>query len=1075
MVTTEDTTAPVLESIDNSIDMIPKFPSDRPLPIPSISSSDDDPTNESSPNDPAARPLHPELPEELQAPCKDEETDIPAHDPNIGQGVAADDVDPDQLLKDLEAQDAKETKQRIDASRNKLVEDTTQRITTLSNQNSQKPLTGPKSIPELPKLSEMPLKVDPRRAQQPSNMPEPNNRISEQMMLRMESDNTSFPGDSTRPHGSIAKPINLNDALRISKVREHDNAEPVARTSGGAVVEVWHPSDTDGPTETEEERRYRLEALARAKIHALQTGRHRVGLDGPTASLTSKNADPTTEHVDKETLDHAVSTPTKPSKEPLAKLANPSMDVLNKAHEQKVGIVQAPVETVEKLPPHPSRHGVSAPSPTLRWKPSPVKANDPIIQGPRPLTAEELRALRLAERLRRESVMGERFTAPISNVETYDHGHTEDSDALRLKVEHPHFSIGESNVATGPIDESNQLDPNACEDTERSYMEGSADALVSPHEFVDSTTNLLPPPPPAPSSTQRFVHTHIEALPNVYNEDMPGESDPNPTEMHAELQELEHSSKNEMAIDLGQVTTDLMNEDTKSLTFTAIQSKPSDHMRNTIKPQHATMKGNPHTTLDTLRPSVRGKFSDMLSPAERAIEAKRHAEKLSQPLAKHVKSCDGPSSSHDDSSPGMLRHVFSSYRASKSGARCMDGSPAGFYHHIRNGTQKWVIHLEGGTPCDTEVECMDRLHTNQGSSLSWPESRNVDIGLVSNDPKRNPDFNNWNHIVIPHCSGDFFVGQRHDPIYFDGSETTSTSPPSPTAQPFYFSGHAILYDVIAKLLESGLGNATHVLLSGHSAGAIGILSHADEIAQSLPNANVRAYMEAGWWLDNANLTPMFDFENFYTQINPFLQKDCVAAYGHDLQWKCFYAPHALPFSFVPFFVANVKYDLVQSLHVAEDSLTSLSAEQCSSVSQFGKEMTASMANSFILPLFRHNDKLPAFHTIPEEEIDPFYPPTNLLALADGIFMPSCVGQSMDFAHSTAHFRSDIEAMGNYMNLHTPSADDPDTYTLTLSQLFGNWYFGREGPTRYVSNPSEDNTVNTSCNAQAQTLTSLGCV
>lgn len=102
-----------------------------------------------------------------------------------------------------------------------------------------------------------------------------------------------------------------------------------------------------------------------------------------------------------------------------------------------------------------------------------------------------------------------------------------------------------------------------------------------------------------------------------------------------------------------------------------------------------------------------------------------------------------------------IERVFSGFQ----GAVCLDGSPAGFY--IRegsgSGSESWIVHLEGGGWCRNETDCYDRSMTPLGSSKSWPASITLG-GFLSDDPKVNPHFYNWNTVYVKYCDGASFAG-----------------------------------------------------------------------------------------------------------------------------------------------------------------------------------------------------------------------------------------------------------------------------------------------------------------------------
>ncbi|CAI6005399.1 unnamed protein product [Closterium sp. NIES-64] len=107
------------------------------------------------------------------------------------------------------------------------------------------------------------------------------------------------------------------------------------------------------------------------------------------------------------------------------------------------------------------------------------------------------------------------------------------------------------------------------------------------------------------------------------------------------------------------------------------------------------------------------------------------------------------------------------------GAKCLDGSPPGYYHRpgYAAGSAAWHIHLPGGGWCTSMAGCMHRAQTNQGSTRSRPTvivrggndrdegSASPARGINSPDPKVNPLFHNW-HLVRPiYCDGGGFAGR----------------------------------------------------------------------------------------------------------------------------------------------------------------------------------------------------------------------------------------------------------------------------------------------------------------------------
>jgi hypothetical protein len=191
------------------------------------------------------------------------------------------------------------------------------------------------------------------------------------------------------------------------------------------------------------------------------------------------------------------------------------------------------------------------------------------------------------------------------------------------------------------------------------------------------------------------------------------------------------------------------------------------------------------------------------------------------------------------------------------GAVCNDGTPAGYF--IRRGraggTNRWVVHLQGGGACFDPASCLDRCKdltsVNRGrrfmSSLGWA-SQIPGEGLESADATENPAFADDNHVMIPYCSSDLWSG---DADLGAGAEPAYR----------YFRGRRILNAVLDDLSDSTktqaplLTAATRLVLSGSSAGGGGVLSNADAVVAPAKRAATLAVTDAGWFLDIATFDP----------------------------------------------------------------------------------------------------------------------------------------------------------------------------------------------------------------------------
>ncbi|KAL5071058.1 hypothetical protein RYX36_021945 [Vicia faba] len=98
-------------------------------------------------------------------------------------------------------------------------------------------------------------------------------------------------------------------------------------------------------------------------------------------------------------------------------------------------------------------------------------------------------------------------------------------------------------------------------------------------------------------------------------------------------------------------------------------------------------------------------------------------------------------------------------------AVCLDGTlPA--YHFDRrygSGANSWIVNLEGGAWCNNVRTCVYRKTTRRGSS-NFMEKAIPFTGIMSNNPRENPDFFNWNRVKIRYCNGASFTGDSENRV-----------------------------------------------------------------------------------------------------------------------------------------------------------------------------------------------------------------------------------------------------------------------------------------------------------------------
>ncbi|XP_047126435.1 uncharacterized protein LOC105844922 [Hydra vulgaris] len=237
-------------------------------------------------------------------------------------------------------------------------------------------------------------------------------------------------------------------------------------------------------------------------------------------------------------------------------------------------------------------------------------------------------------------------------------------------------------------------------------------------------------------------------------------------------------------------------------------------------------------------------------------------------------------------------------------AHCIDGSPPGYYLRKgwNNGATKWIIHLHGGAWCYNVHSCSKRRGTILGSTKnSAKENINSFFhGILSKNQNVNPNFFNWNVVVLSYCDGGLFSGNRKKFLIGKGKI-------------FYFQGRKILKVLIEDLYKKSLQSATDVVLSGTSAGGLAVVLQGDYMRHFLPkNANVRGLCDAGIFLDRSSSLGIYlarqQFKALYSLHKPILNKECLASFSRKEKFLCLFPEYALKYLKLPIFLVNSLYD-----------------------------------------------------------------------------------------------------------------------------------------------------------------------
>mmetsp|Transcript_93380 Transcript_93380/g.166088 ORF Transcript_93380/g.166088 Transcript_93380/m.166088 type:complete len:414 (+) Transcript_93380:85-1326(+) len=247
-------------------------------------------------------------------------------------------------------------------------------------------------------------------------------------------------------------------------------------------------------------------------------------------------------------------------------------------------------------------------------------------------------------------------------------------------------------------------------------------------------------------------------------------------------------------------------------------------------------------------------------------------------------------------------------------AKCLDGTPALYYHRkgTGSGKNKWFLHQQGGGWCYTEESCVGRSKGGLGSTKSDKNMSALDGGYFSMDPQQNPLMHNWNAVELRYCDGASLSGDKETPASVSGST-------------LHYRGRAILDAEIKSLLfDRGMKEATDVVVSGCSAGGLATFLHcdhwADAIKEASPAAKVACMPDSGFFLDEdrrpmygSNMRNVFRFQE---SSAAGLNAACVAAHSSDPE-KCILAQWASQHIKTPTFPLQSVYDAWQTGNVLE--------------------------------------------------------------------------------------------------------------------------------------------------------------
>ncbi|KAH1079067.1 Pectin acetylesterase 3 [Glycine max] len=248
--------------------------------------------------------------------------------------------------------------------------------------------------------------------------------------------------------------------------------------------------------------------------------------------------------------------------------------------------------------------------------------------------------------------------------------------------------------------------------------------------------------------------------------------------------------------------------------------------------------------------------------------------------------------------------------AASKGAVCLDGTLPGYHFHpgFGSGANSWLIQLEGGGWCNTIRSCVFRKTTRRGSS-KYMEKQLAFTGILSNKAEENPDFFNWNRVIVRYCDGASFSGDSQN-----------------EAAQLQFRGQKIWQAAMQELLFKGMQKANQALLSGCSAGGLASIIHCDEFRSLFPTSTkVKCLSDAGFFLDAVDISGGHTLRNLFGGVVKLqeVQKNLPNSCLNQLDpTSCFFPQNLINHVETPLFLLNAAYDAWQ----VQESLAPHSAD-----------------------------------------------------------------------------------------------------------------------------------------------------
>ena len=163
-------------------------------------------------------------------------------------------------------------------------------------------------------------------------------------------------------------------------------------------------------------------------------------------------------------------------------------------------------------------------------------------------------------------------------------------------------------------------------------------------------------------------------------------------------------------------------------------------------------------------------------------------------------------------------------------SRCMNDTPTGFGVNLNSASDKVLIFMTGGNACFNQLSCAITANRDGYDATKFAGETQLAAPAFDRADTKNI-FADWNHVYIPYCSGDAFLGD--EPSGMAGG------------QAWNFHGFRNVTLFIERIVPTFV-NMSQVLLTGASAGALGSAYNYDQFARAFgPSTKITLMEDSG--------------------------------------------------------------------------------------------------------------------------------------------------------------------------------------------------------------------------------------